>query len=88
MSRRSLLRGRWGLWSPTGLCARCREDCLGGTGRILAGRGTCLDAVLLGRLEPDGEVVLAAHPRLLLFELDLLPVLVGGPFAQNLRCII
>ena len=55
---------------------------------FLAGRGTCLDAVLLGCLEPDGEIVLAAHPRLLLFELDLLPVLVGGPFAQNLRCII
>ena len=33
-------------------------------------------------------VVLVAHPRLLLFEFDLLPVLVGEPFAQNLRCII
>ena len=32
--------------------------------------------------------MLAGHPRLLLFEFDLLPVLVGGPFAQNLRCII
>ena len=57
-------------------------------GRIWAGRLTCLDAVLLGRFEPEGEVMLAGHPRLLLFEFDLLPVLVGGPFAQNLRCII
>ena len=75
------------------MCAQCRGLCLGGTGRIWAGRLTCLDAVLLGRFEPEGEVMLAGHPRLLLFEFDLLPVLVvmilvGGPFAQNLRCII
>ena len=88
ISRRSLLRAFRGFWSPTGLCAQCRGLCLGGTGRIWAGRLTCLDAVLLGRFEPEGEVMLAGHPRLLLFEFDLLPVLVGGPFAQNLRCII
>ena len=49
--------------------------------RLSAGRLTCLDAVLQGGLEPEGEVMLAGHPRLLLPELDLLPVLVDGPFA-------
>ncbi len=45
-------------------------------GRLSAGRLTCLDAVLQGGLEPDGEVMLAAHLVLLLPELHLLPV--GG----------
>ena len=71
---------------PTGpprVCARAAEDSvLGGTGRISAGRFTCLDAVFLGRFEPDGEVMLAAHPRLLLTEFDLFPVLERGPFAH------
>ena len=74
MSRRSLRVGFRSDWSPTGLCARCRGLRFGGTGRISAGRFTCLDAVFLGRFEPDGEVMLAAHPRLLLTELHLLPV--------------
>ena len=52
-------------------------------GRIRAGRLTCLDAVFLGRFEPDGEVMLAAHPRLLLTELHLLPVRDRGPFAHR-----
>ena len=54
---------------------------LGGASDLSGRRPSC-------RFEPDGEVMLAAHPRLLLFKFDRLPVLVGGPFAQNLRCII
>ena len=56
---------------------------MGGKGRIWAGRVTCLGAVLLGPLDPDGEVMLPPHPRLLLAELDLPPVLVDRPFAHK-----
>ena len=83
ITRRSLLSRFKADLSPTGLCARCRDLYVGGTGRLSAGRLTCLDAVLQGGLEPDGEVMLAAHLVLLLPELHLLPVLVGGPFAHR-----
>ena len=70
-----------GFLVPHGFVRALQRFAPWGDGRLSAGRLTCLDAVLQGGFEPEGEVMLAGHPRLLLPELDLLPVLVDGPFA-------